>query len=118
MEISEHKIDEIKFAEIVSKEILIKDLETGLQLMVDIYFQNFDGLIIHSKNICPDFFDLKTRLAGVVLQKFSNYKMKLVILGDFDKVESKSLNDFIFESNKGGLVNFSETLEKALESLK
>ncbi|MDR3366768.1 MAG: DUF4180 domain-containing protein [Prevotellaceae bacterium] len=33
--------------------------------------------------IGDDFFDLKARLAGDILQKFSAYSCRLVILGDF-----------------------------------
>ncbi|MDO4771844.1 DUF4180 domain-containing protein, partial [Porphyromonas sp.] len=62
----------------------------------------------------PDFFDLKTKIAGDILQKFSQYQMPLVIVGDFSKYKSKSLNDFIFECNKGKQINFVRDLGSAL----
>jgi hypothetical protein len=74
-------------------------------------------IIIHQKNLAPDFFDLKTGVAGDILQKFSTYNLKLAIVGDFRNVKSKSLNDFIFESNKYGRVNFVESKEDALKKL-
>ena len=52
-------------------------------------------------------------MAGDILQKFSNYKMRLAIIGSFS-YESKSLKDFIYECNKGKLVNFVKTLSEAL----
>jgi hypothetical protein len=64
--------------------------------------------------ITPYFFDLKTKIAGEILQKFSNYRIGLAIVGDFSKYESKSMKDFIFESNKTKHVNFVEMLEDAL----
>ena len=39
-------------------------------------------MIIHEKNITPEFFDLKNRMAGEILQKFSNYRIRLAIVGD------------------------------------
>jgi hypothetical protein len=72
---------------------------------------------VHEKNIHPDFFDLKTKIAGEILQKFSTYRVRLVIVGNFLNYESKSLKDFIFESNKGKAVNFLSTLEEALAKL-
>lgn len=63
------------------------------------------------------FFDLKTGLAGDILQKFSNYNIKLAILGNFKNEQSKSLNDFIYESNKTGRINFVETFDEAVNSL-
>jgi hypothetical protein len=38
-------------------------------------------------------------------------------VGNFLNYESKSLKDFIFESNKGKAVNFLSTLEEALAKL-
>ena len=78
-------------------------------------YQGFDKLIIHEENIIPDFFELKNKIAGNILQKFSQYSMPLAIIGDFEKYESKSLNDFIFESNKGKQINFVTTIEDGLK---
>lgn len=68
-------------------------------------------MILHQKNITPAFFDLKTKLAGEILQKFTQYQMQLVIVGDFEKYQSNSLNDFIYESNKGKQINFVKHVE-------
>jgi hypothetical protein len=116
MIIQSHEINNIKIAKIISDEIIIQSAEDGLDLMGNIYYQGFDTLILHEKNIAPEFFDLKTKMAGDILQKFSNYRIGLTITGDFDKYESKSLKDFIFESNKTKQVNFVHTLEDALNN--
>lgn len=52
---------------------------------------------------------LKTGIAGDVLQKFSNYRVRLVIVGGFSKYPGTSIRDFIYESNKGMLVNFLDS---------
>jgi hypothetical protein len=75
-------------------------------------------LAIHQESLHPDFFDLKTGLAGEMLQKISNYRRRLIIIGDYANIASKSLRDFIYESNKTGKVIFSEDLEKAARLLK
>jgi hypothetical protein len=71
-------------------------------------------IIIRESNLNADFFRLKTGLAGEILQKFSNYRIKLAIIGDFSKYKSKSLQDFIRESNKGNRIFFVENIEAAL----
>lgn len=114
MEIVAHTAGELRIAEIVSDEIVLHSSEDGLDLLGNVYYQGFDKLVLHKKNIHPDFFDLKTGIAGETLQKFSNYGMRLAIVGDFASEKSKALNDFIGESNKGKLVNFVSTLEEAL----
>ncbi|WP_461533938.1 DUF4180 domain-containing protein [Sinomicrobium sp.] len=106
MKIETHNINDKKIAEIITDEIILSATEDGLDLLGNLYYQGFDKIIIHEKNITPEFFDLKTKIAGDILQKFTQYQMPLTIVGDFSKFNSKSLNDFIFESNKGKQVNF------------
>ncbi|ALJ04850.1 alpha/beta hydrolase [Pseudalgibacter alginicilyticus] len=117
MEIKEHSKSGIKIAEIISNEIIIKTTEDALDLMGNIYYQGYDKMILHQKNITPEFFDLKTKLAGDILQKFTQYNMALSIIGDFSKYESNSLKNFIYESNKGSQVNFLSSVDEALNTL-
>ena len=117
MEIKTHETNNIKIAEIISDEILIHTAEDGLNLLGNIYYDGFEKLILHQKNISQDFFDLKNGLAGEILQKFSNYRIPLIIVGDFSEFESKSLKDFIYESNHGKQVNFLNSVSEALEKL-
>ena len=44
-------------------------------------------------------------------------EIQLAIVGDFSKYTSKSLKDFIFESNKGKFINFIASKEEALKVL-
>ncbi|MDL5514896.1 DUF4180 domain-containing protein [Arenibacter sp. M-2] len=117
MEIKEHSKSVIKIAEIISNEIIIKTTEDALDLMGNIYYQGYDKMILHQKNITPEFFDLKTKLAGDILQKFAQYQMSLIIVGDFSNYSSKSLQNFIYESNNGSQVNFLSSMDEALNTL-
>lgn len=117
MQIKIHEIQNTRIAEVVSDTIVVGTIEDGTDLLGNIYYQDFGCVILHEKNITPDFFDLKTKMAGEILQKFSNYRVRLAIVGDFDKYNSNSLRDFIFESNNGRMVNFTATVEEALQRL-
>ncbi len=69
--------------------------------------QSTDGLILSKDQIHPDFFELKTRLAGDILQKFSTYGYKLIITGDFNRATMKeSLAAFVRESHRIGNIRF------------
>ncbi|MEZ4970940.1 MAG: DUF4180 domain-containing protein [Flavobacteriaceae bacterium] len=114
MEIKEHIQNDIRVAEVISKEMIIKGTDDALELMGNMYYQGFDKIIIDQKNITPDFFDLKNKMAGDILQKFSNHRMGLAIIGDFTTITNKSLKDFIYESNKGKQVNFLSSVNEAL----
>lgn len=115
MKIESHTINGIKAAEIISDEIILKTTESGLQLLGDLYYQGFDRILIYERNIIPEFFDLKTKIAGDILQKFGQYRMGITIIGDFSKYNSARLNEFIFESNKGKNINFVSTLDEAIK---
>lgn len=117
MKIQSHNIRGIKIAEVTSENTIIVKVKDALNLMADIYYQGFDAIILHEATITPAFFDLKTGIAGEILQKFSNYRMRLAIVGDFAAYQSKSFRDFVFESNKNKQINFVASVEKALEQL-
>ncbi|RVU01280.1 DUF4180 domain-containing protein [Mucilaginibacter limnophilus] len=117
MELTSHNINGRQIAEVISNEVIIKNTEDGLSLLGDVYYQGFDKVVLYAENITPDFFDLKTGIAGEILQKFINYRIELAIAGNFSGYKSKSLADLIFESNKGRQVNFVASLEEALSKL-
>jgi hypothetical protein len=113
--IKEHIQNGIRVAEVISNKVIINGSDDALELMGNMYYQGFDKIIMYQKNITPDFFDLKNKMAGDILQKFSNYHMGLAIIGDFATIPSKSLKDFIYESNKGKHVNFLPSVNEALK---
>jgi hypothetical protein len=97
-----------KVAIVDSSDIIIHDVQDALDLMASISYNN-NGcykIMINKSNITKDFFELKTRLAGDILQKYANYNVKLAIVGDFVEYNSKSLKDFIYECNNGKQVFF------------
>lgn len=102
-----------------SKKVLVADVQSALDMIATINYEvGCDRIILNKEAFCEDFFDLKTKLAGEVLQKFINYQVKVAIIGDFTNYSSKSLKDFIYESNKGYNLFFLENKEKAIEKIK
>ena len=90
-----HEFNNFSIVEIISDYMVINKLQDALDIMADNFFQGINKIVLYEKNINPDFFDLKTGLAGDILQKFSTYNVQLAIIGDFTKYNSKSLKDFI-----------------------
>jgi len=114
MNIITHSADALKIAEVNSEEIIINSIEDGLELLGNLYYDGFDVIVLQKKNITSSFFDLKSGMAGEILQKFSNFRVRLAIVGDFNLSTSKSLTDFILECNKGKQVNFVRSIEEAI----
>ena len=67
----------------------------------------------------PAFFDLKTGIAGEMVQKFVNYGLKVAIVGDTSELaaKNKALHDFIYESNQRGSVWFLANQQELDERL-
>jgi hypothetical protein len=112
-----HEIGKIIISELEDKNFVISDAQDILDLMGDAVSENCSRMIVREENLNPDFFKLQTRLAGEILQKFSNYNFKFAIIGEFTKYKSKNLQDFIRESNKGNMIFFVSSFEEAFMKL-
>ncbi len=115
MNIKIHSTNETKIAELSSDRIEINSVQDALDLMADADYSGARSIIIKEENIIPDFFKLGSGIAGEILQKFSNYQVKLAVVGDYSKYKSKNFQDFIYESNKHGRILFVSTVEEAID---
>ncbi|ABY43637.1 MULTISPECIES: DUF4180 domain-containing protein [Bacillus] len=118
MEIKKVVIGGINIAVVRNDTVLISDVQSALDLMATVQYEaDSKRIAINKSLISESFFDLKTRLAGDILQKFINYSVKIAIIGDFSMYTSKSLKDFIYECNKGKDIFFLATEQQAIEKL-
>lgn len=118
MQISVIKENNIEIAIVKSEDILIKDVQSALDLIATVdYETGCSRIIINKASICEEFFDLSTKIAGEILQKFINYRRKIAVIGDFSVYSSKSLKDFIYECNKGKDIFFLPDEKQAVEKL-
>jgi len=117
MELKIFEINQQKIAEINSEEIVINDIQEALDLMADAGYHGARRIISYEMNFKPEFFELRTGMAGELLQKFSQYRVKLAIIGEFEKYQSKSLTAFIAESNRGNQIFFVPDRDTAIARL-
>lgn len=118
METTIIKENNIEIAVVNSNDIMITDVQSSLDFMATVNYEaGCDYIILNKSAICEDFFNLRTGLAGDILQKFVNYHIKIAIVGDFSVYSSKSLKDFIYESNKGKHIFFLSNEKLAVEKL-
>ncbi|MEM6431032.1 MAG: DUF4180 domain-containing protein [Deinococcota bacterium] len=106
MQFKHFDINGESIVELTSEGTVIQTLQDALDVLGNAYYQGASHLILYEHQLVKEFFDLKTGLAGDILQKFSNYQMKLSIVGDFETHQSSSLAAFIAESNRGQQVAF------------
>jgi PadR family transcriptional regulator AphA len=57
-------------------------------------------LLLYDRNLPATFFDLKTGLAGSILQKFVTYHMKVALVIQPDQVQGR-FKEFVVEANRG-----------------
>jgi hypothetical protein len=67
-----------------------------------------DLVVIAATRLDDRFFTLSTRVAGEIIQKFVNYRLRLAIVGDITQhlTDSSALRDFVYESNRGRQIWF------------
>ena len=105
-------------AVVKSNDVLITDVQSAIDLIMSVKYQtSSDKIALNKEAITEDFFILSTGLAGEILQKFVTNRVKFSVYGDYSKYTSKPLKDFIYESNKGNSVFFSEDEEDAVNKL-
>ena len=102
-----------------SDEIVISNVSSALDFMMSISSETgCDCIALNKEAIHEDFFVLSTGLAGEILQKFINHRMKFAVIGDFSQYTSKALQAFIYESNQGRDIFFVSLVEEAIEKFK
>lgn len=101
-----------------SNEIIIKDVQSAIDFIMSVKYEtNCSKIALNKSAIIEDFFILSKGLAGEILQKFINYRIKFAIIGDYSKYTSKPLKDFIYESNNGKDIFFVTSEDEAIKML-
>lgn len=110
--------DKTKVVKIEDESIVISDERSFFDLFMTIAYETGENrFIVRKDDLAEEFFDLRNKVAGNILQKLINYRMKLAIIGDFSNYESKALNAFIYECNQGNDIFFIESEVEALDRL-
>jgi PadR family transcriptional regulator, regulatory protein AphA len=75
-------------------------------------------LLLHGENLTDDFYNLRTGLAGAVLQKFVNYYIKTAIILPLERANQGRFGEMVLEANRSnrGFHVFQEE-DKAVEWL-
>lgn len=75
----------------------------ALDCIGDAGYQGARWAVIPAARFDDAFFRLSTRVAGAIIQKFVQYRVGLVVLGDISRhtEASSALRDFVRECNRG-----------------
>ena len=91
----------------------------AVDLMSEASEYHADFIAIPVERLGDDFFELKTRIAGEILQKFVMYGKRVAIVGDITArvAASRSLSSFVIESNRGRDIWFVSSVQELGECL-
>lgn len=92
----------------------------ALDLIGDAGYLGAQWAVVPVERFDAEFFRLSSRVAGDVVQKFVNYRMGLIVLGDISRHTgaSSALRDFVRECNRGRQTWFVADEEELRERLK
>ena len=93
---------------------------TALDLIGDAMGYDAQVVAIPTERVADAFFQLRSGVAGAVMQKFVNYRVRLAVVGDVSRHvgESTALRDFVHETNQGRQVWFLADFEELGEKLR
>ena len=91
----------------------------ALELITDAGQQGAGLVVIPVERLAEDFFQLRTGIAGALLQKFATSRLRVAIIGDISwhLAQSRALRDFVMEANRGTDVWFLANLEELSDRL-
>ncbi|MEU3252261.1 DUF4180 domain-containing protein [Streptomyces sp. NPDC006997] len=92
----------------------------AVDLIGDAGYLGARWVVVPARRFGDDFFHLRTRVAGDIVQKFAQYGVGLVVLGDISRQvgASSALADFVRESNGGRQLWFLADRERLAERLR
>lgn len=81
----------------------IADEQSAVDLIGTLYGLDVAWIALPVARLTEDFFRLRTRVAGAVVQKLQQYGFRIAVVGDISAhvAGSSALRDFVYESNRG-----------------
>lgn len=86
---------------------------TALDLIGDAMGRDAQVVAVPVERVDAEFFRLRSGIAGAIMLKFVNYRVRLAVVGDVSGhvSESTALRDFVHETNQQGHVWFLPDFE-------
>ncbi len=109
--------NDVTFAECKPSEKLITSEQDAVDLIGLCGYHQTNNLLLYAKNVDKSFFDLKSKLAGEILQKCMNYYMRLAMVLPSEVENNKRFTEMALETNKGNHFRIFKTREEAIEWL-
>ncbi len=102
-----------KYIECLSAERTLDTEQDALDLLSICMENDTNLLVIHAAALADDFFKLKTGVAGMMLQKFVNYRIKTAVILTGEMVFKGKFKDMLAESSRGNNFRIFDSITEA-----
>ena len=92
------------FIEGAPDQLLIQTERDAVTLIGVCGEHSTERLLLYAGNFPESFFDLRSGLAGTILQKFTNYHIRVALVVPSELVHGK-FREYVFEANRGDQVH-------------
>lgn len=72
------------------------------------------GLILTEADLSPEFFDLRSGLAGELFQKFTNYRLRLALVVPEPEVYGERFSELAYEHRTHAMIRFVRSQDEAI----
>jgi hypothetical protein len=109
-----YELHGVRVLECVADGAKLQTYSDAVELIGKTFENRATLIVIPVECLADEFFQLKTRIAGELIQKFVQYRRRIAIVGDISRhlAESSALRAFVSESNRGKEVWFLSSLEE------
>lgn len=102
-----------KYLEFIATATPLSTENDALELVALCGENNTNLLMLHNSTLSEDFFKLKTRVAGNILQKFMNYNIKAVAVIPNEIIQKGRFRELAIETNRGNHFRIYQSKDEA-----
>lgn len=95
------EIENKKYIELISIKEPLNTENDALNLIALCWEHEINVLMLHPSTLSDDFYKLKTKVAGNIIQKFTNYGMKAAAIMPDETNHNERFKEMAMETNKG-----------------
>ncbi|MBH5316321.1 DUF4180 domain-containing protein [Paenibacillus sp. GSMTC-2017] len=107
------ELESTKYIELISTTDPLSTENDALDLVALCWEHETNALMIHYVALSEDFFKLRTKLAGNMIQKFINYGIKVAAIIPQETIQKGRFKEMAMEMNKGNHFRMYESNEEA-----
>lgn len=102
-----------KYIELTSAATPLSSENDALDLIALCWEHETNYVLIHKDVLSESFFDLKTKTAGNIIQKFVNYGIKAAAIIPQETIQNERFKEMALEINKGNHFRMYASKEEA-----